>query len=105
MIGYEYLGVNPNLNIWFNVSFSYTHKVHLYTHDRPKFAEVFGLLGGICAFLYMVLGCFAGSFTSYKLKYEIGKDLYLFGKRLIVKNSRNTKTKLRKQKKDKKLLQ
>ena len=80
---YKYLG-NPSLNAWYNVSFSYSKKVQTFYVSSPKFVEVFGIIGGITFLAILIFGCCARSFNKYKMKYEIGKELYLFDKLRIV---------------------
>ena len=83
ILNYRY-NSNPATNSWYNVSFSYTKKMQSYIVTSSKFVEVFGMVGGIIVLFFLIFGCFAISFNRYKMKYEIGKELYLFDKLRIV---------------------
>jgi hypothetical protein len=58
--------------------------VHSYTITAPKFYEVFGITGGVIAFFYCLIACCVSPFNAYKLRYEIGRELYLFDKKRII---------------------
>ena len=78
--------------------------MHTYYITTPKFYEVFGIIGGIIAFCYFFLSCFANSFDQYKLRYEVGRELYLFDKKRITESKDRMKKKLRKTQSDRKRL-
>jgi hypothetical protein len=71
-LGYNYYG-SASGGLWFNVSFSYTRKVHSYTISAPKFFEVFGTVGGAIAFFYLAIAFFVIPFNNYLLRYQIGR--------------------------------
>lgn len=78
--------------------------MHTYYITTPKFYEVFGLIGGILAFCYFFVSCFSKSFNEYRLRYEIGRELYLFDKKRITESKDKLKRKLRKTENDRKRL-
>ena len=77
---YQHLGANPTTNLWYNVSFAYSKRMLTYDVQRPKFYEVWGLVGGVIAVFYFVFNCLGSSFNNYNMKYLIGRELYSFEK-------------------------
>lgn len=62
----------------YNLSFANSYQVEYYTVQGDKFYETFGIIGGLVALFIFGLGCFARSFNYYRMKYLVGKELYLF---------------------------
>lgn len=67
--------------------------------------EAFGITGGVIAFFYCIIACFVVPFNKYKLRYEIGRELYLFDKRRITETKEKVKVKLRKSNSERRITQ
>ena len=48
---------------------------HYHIQETTR-AELFGLVGGIILFFYMILGSCAEGFNWFKMRYEVGRQLY-----------------------------
>lgn len=66
------------VNMSYNLSFANSYLVKYYTVQSDKFYHTFGIVGGIVAFFIFGFGCLAHSFNHFKMKYDIGRELYLF---------------------------
>jgi hypothetical protein len=64
--------------MYYNLTFDNSHLVEVYTIQGDKFYETFGIIGGLVAFFIFGFGVIAKSFNYYRMKYLIGKELYLF---------------------------
>lgn len=82
----------------YNLSFSNSYQVDYYTVQGDKFYETFGIIGGLSAFFIFGLGACTWSFNNYKMRYLIGRELYLFDllkkkEALAIARGRKRKTK------------
>lgn len=57
----------------YNVSFAFSGEVKSYHVTAPKFYEVFGLTGGLIAFIVYIFATFAMAFNNYLFKYTLGR--------------------------------
>lgn len=64
--------------LYYNLTFDNSFFVEHYTVIGDKFYETFGIVGGLIAFFIFGFGCMAGSFNNYRMRYLIGRELYLF---------------------------
>jgi hypothetical protein len=64
--------------LYYNLTFDNSFFVEHYTLTGDKFYETFGIVGGLVAFFIFGFGCLATSFNNYRMRYLIGRELYLF---------------------------
>ena len=56
--------------------FTYNGLIQEYTIQESSIAVLFGLIGGNILFFLVVLGACANSFNNFKMRYEVGRQLY-----------------------------
>jgi hypothetical protein len=68
----------PSESLSYNLTFDNTFLVEHYTIRGDKFYETFGIVGGLIAFFIFGFGCLPRAFNNYRMRYLIGRELYLF---------------------------
>ncbi len=64
--------------LYYNLTFDNSFLVEHYTLRDDKFYETFGIIGGLIAFFIFGFGCIPRAYNNYRMKYLIGRELYLF---------------------------
>ena len=64
--------------MYYNLSFTNSNVIKEVHVKGDKFVETFGIIGGLVALIIFGLGVFPRSFNNYRMRYLIGKELYLF---------------------------
>jgi hypothetical protein len=64
--------------LYYNLTFDNSFLVEHYTVQGDKFYETFGIVGGLIAFFIFGFGCLPSSFNNYRMRYLIGRELYIF---------------------------
>ena len=61
----------------YSITLSYGGLVDSYNIKNMHFVEIFGMIGGLLAFLYLIGNILGSSFNKFKMKYMVAKALYL----------------------------